>query len=457
MTPHPPIPAFAAQCLPAPSTNATLLLVPGFWSLLQSNPNYRYTWMGQVVSEVGDHFNSIAVLSLTLHLTGSGLAVGGVMIARTLPAILAGPVAGVALDRFDRRKIMLASDIIRAVVALSFILILRYQQRWLLYLLSGLLTFASPFFTSGRSAVLPRITSPDELHTANALTQTTAWLTLSIGTLLGGVSTMRFGYEWAFVANALSFVFSAWAIWRLRTPEGHFRPERKIVTHHSFGEFRKDLKETFAYMRSTPLIFAIGMAYVGWASGGGAAQILFTLFGELVFKRGSAGIGIIWSAAGVGLVIGGVLAHRIGKRLSFRGYKNSISIGYLIHGLAYIFYALMPTIWLSALCIGMSRIAMGSNNVLNRTMLLTHVPDRLRGRIFSSIDMMLNAMMMISMGAASVATDRLPIRTIGVIAGCFSASTSFFWLWADMAGKLREPPREAEQEKEDYEPAVTPG
>ena len=117
----------------------------------------------------------------------------------------------------------------------------------------------------------------------------------------------------------------------------------------------------------------------------------------------------------------------------------------------------MPTIWLSALCIGMSRIAMGSNNVLNRTMLLTHVPDRLRGRIFSSIDMMLNAMMMISMGAASVATDRLPIRTIGVIAGCFSASTSIFWLWADMAGKLREPLREAEQEKEDYEPAVTPG
>ena len=431
--------------------------MPGFWSLLTSNPNYRYTWMGQVVSEVGDHFNSIAVLSLTLHLTGSGLAVGGVMIARTLPAILAGPVAGVALDRFDRRKIMLASDILRAVIALAFILILRFEQRWLLYLLSGLLVFASPFFTSGRSAVLPRITSPEELHTANALTQTTAWLTLSIGTLLGGVSTMKFGYEWAFVANAVSFIFSAWAIWHLRTPEGHFRPERKLVAHPKFREFRKDLNETFSYMRSTPLIFAIGMAYVGWASGGGAAQILFTLFGELVFQRGSAGIGIIWSAAGVGLVIGGVLAHRAGKRLSFRGYKNAISIGYFMHGLAYIFYALMPTIWLAALCIGISRIAMGSNNVLNRTMLLTHVPDRLRGRIFSTTEMMLNAMMMVSMGAASVATGHLPIRTIGVIAGCFSASTSIFWLWADLAGKLPEPPREEEPEQEDYESAVTPG
>jgi MFS family permease len=431
--------------------------VPGFWSLLKSNPNYRYTWIGQVVSEVGDHFNGIAVLSLTLHLTGSGLAVGFVMIARTLPAIVAGPFAGIALDRFDRRKIMIASDLVRSVVALAFILILLYEQRWLLYLLSGLLVFASPFFTSGRSAVLPRITSEDELHTANALTQTTGWLTLSIGTLLGGVSTMKFGYEWAFIANALSFIFSAWAIWHLRTPEGHFRPERKLTAHHNFGEFRKDLKETFAYMRATPLIFAVGMAYVGWASGGGAAQILFTLFGELVFKRGSEGIGIIWSAAGVGLVIGGVFAHRLGKRLSFRGYKNTISIGYFIHGAAYIFYALMPTIWLSSLCIGISRIAMGSNNVLNRTILLTHVPDRLRGRIFSTVDMMLNAMMMISMGAASVATDHLPIRTIGVIAGCFSASTSVFWLWADLAGKLPEPPVEAGPEEEDYESAVTAG
>jgi len=432
--------------------------VPGFWSLLKSNPNYRYTWLGQVVSEVGDHFNSIAVLSLTLHMTGSGLAVGGVMIARTLPAIFAGPLAGVMLDRFDRRKIMIASDLVRSVIALAFILIQRYQQRWLLFLLSGLLVFASPFFTSGRSALLPRITSKEELHTANALTQTTAWLTLSIGTLLGGVSTMKLGYEWAFVANALSFVFSAWAVWHLRSPEGHFRPERKLASHHhNFHEFLKDLKETAAYMRATPLVFAIGLAFVGWASGGGAAQILFTLFGEIVFKRGSAGIGIIWSAAGFGLVIGGVLAHRIGKKLTFKGYKNTISIAYFIHGLAYIFYALMPTIWLSALCIGISRVAMGSNNVLNRTMLLTHVPDRIRGRVFSTTEMMLNAAMMVSMAAASVATDYVPIRTIGVIAGCLSASTSIFWLWADLAGKLPEPPTEIPAEEQDYESTVTPG
>lgn len=429
----------------------------GFWSLLRDNPNYRYTWLGQVVSEIGDHFNTIAVLSLALHVTNSGVAVGGVMLARTLPAIIAGPVSGVILDRFDRRKIMIASDVIRSVIALAFMLILAHQQQWLLYVLSGALMFASPFFTSGRAAILPRITSPEELHTANALTQTTAWMTLSIGTLLGGVSTTKFGYQWAFVANAMSFVFSAFAIWKLKSPTGNFRADREHVTAHSATAFWRDFRESIAYMRQTPVVMAIALSLIGWASGGGAAQILFTLYGEKVFAQGPAGIGIIWSAAGIGLVIGGVLAHRIGRRLGFTGYKNAISIGYLIHGASYVLFAVMPNIWLAGLFIALSRIAMGSNNVLNRTMLLTHVPDRFRGRIFSTNEMIVSAAMMVSLTAASIASTSVPIRTIGVIAGCLSASTAVFWVWADLAGKLPEPATEVEGAEDDYKSPVTPG
>ncbi len=428
-----------------------------FWTVLRDNPNYRYTWMGQVVSEVGDHFNSIAVLSLAVHLTGSGVAVGGVMIARTLFAIVAGPIAGVALDRFDRKRIMIASDIIRAVIAAGFVLVLTHHQLWLLYALSGMLMFASPFFTSGRSAILPRITSADELHTANALTQTTAWLTLSFGTLFGGISTMQFGYEWAFVVNAFSFVFSAWAIWQLRSPVGHFRPDREHVQQdsHSIRNFWADFAESLRYMRATPLVLAISLAWVGWATGGGAAQILFTLYGELVFRRGPAGIGIIWSAAGFGLVAGGFFAHWLGKRLSFSGYRHTISLSFFVHGASYILYAVMPTILLASLFVGISRIAMGCINVLNRTMLLTHVPDRYRGRIFSTAETMMNATMMLSLTAASIATRSVPIRTIGVVAGCLSASVAFVWLWADLAGKLTEPKPQAESD-EAFKSPITP-
>src|SRR5437879_4162431 len=91
-------------------------------ALLRQNPNYRYTWVAQVVSEIGDYFNNIAVFALVMEKSGSGLVVTGVMLARAIPAVLAGPVAGVLLDRWDRwdrRRIMIAGDIVRAVSALG--------------------------------------------------------------------------------------------------------------------------------------------------------------------------------------------------------------------------------------------------------------------------------------------------------------------------------------------------
>src|ERR1700676_1207463 len=197
-----------------------------FLQLLKNNRNYRYTWSGQVVSEIGDHFNNVAVFSLALANTRSGMVVTGVMLARAIPAVMAGPLAGVVLDRLDRKKIMIASDLVRAVVALGFILAIPRKDTWLLYLLSAMLMFASPFFTSGRSAILPTIASKEELHTANSLTQTTQWMTLTIGAFLGGTTVMHFGYRWAFTFNALSFVFSAACVSRPRVESGGFRPAR---------------------------------------------------------------------------------------------------------------------------------------------------------------------------------------------------------------------------------------
>ena len=144
--------------------------MPGFVTLLRQNRNYRSLWTGQVVSEIGDHFNNIAVFSLVLATSRSGLMVSGVMLARAIPAVLMGPVAGVALDRFDRRRVMIASDLVRAVLALGFIWAVHEPRPWLLYVLSALLMSASPFFSAGRAAILPRIASADELHTANSLT-----------------------------------------------------------------------------------------------------------------------------------------------------------------------------------------------------------------------------------------------------------------------------------------------
>lgn len=418
------------------------------WNILRHNRNYRYMWLGQIVSDIGDHFNTIAVLSLALHVTGTGAAVGGVMIARALPAILAAPAAGIVLDRLDRRKVMIASDLARAAIALLFVLAPTYQAQWLLFLLSGMLMFASPFFTSGRSAILPKLTNPEELLAANSLTQTTAWVTLTLGTMLGGLSTGHFGYDTAFILNSLSFLFSAFAIWKLRAPAGFFEPERREVQAHDAERLRfwTDFRQSLGYIRRTPLILAILLAGAGWATGGGAAQILFTLFGQMVYQRGPAGTGLIWGFAGVGLVIGGVIGHQFTKKLAYSQYIHGVWINFLIHGLAYVCFS-MSELREGIVFILISRIAMGTNNVQNRAMLLTHVPDALRGRVFSTAEAINNATMMVSMSLASIATLHYSPRSIGFVAGILSTSTALPWAWAAFSGRLPEPPRRLAEER----------
>lgn len=413
----------------------------GLYQLLQQNRNYRYTWIGQVVSEIGDHFNNIAVFSLALQATGSGMAVTGVMLSRAIPAVAAGPIAGVLLDRMDRKRIMIVSDLVRALVALGFILALGGGRTWMLYPLSAMLMFASPFFTSGRASILPAIASKDELHTANSVTQVTQWTTTAIGAFLAGTSVMHFGYETAFGFNALSFLVSAYCISRLVAPSGTFRVVRTDLSEDRVVRPCHEYKEGLRYMRSSPLILAIGLVGVGWATGGGAAQILFTLFGELVFNRGAAGIGEIWGCAGAGLVIGGIFAHWLGQRISFSSYKWTISVCYVLHGASYVVFSQVPSYRLALLFIGLSRATVAVSSVLNFAQLLRHVSDKYRGRVFATGETLTWSTMMISMMGAGIASQHYSPRTIGAIAGLLSSTTAIFWGWANITGRLPEPPK----------------
>jgi MFS family permease len=413
-----------------------------FVSLLRDNRNYRYTWAGQVVSEIGDHFNNIAVFSLAVAHTKSGLVVSGVMLARAIPAVLIGPVAGVVLDRLNRKQVMIASDLIRAVVAMAFILTVRRTDTWLLYVLSALLMLASPFFTSGRASILPSIATKDELHTANSLTQTTQWTTLTIGTFLGGASVMQFGYQWAFFGNSLSFLISALCISRLFLAGRGFRPQCSSLTEAEVVRPWHEYVEGLRYMRATPLILGLALINVGWATGGGAAQILFTVFGEIVFNRGPAGLGAIWSFAGVGLLCGGALAHTIGRRLSFTNYKRSIAICYVVHGGSYILFSQMRSFTWALVFIALSRAGVGFSSVMNMSQLLRCVPNGLRGRVFATMESTTWSVMMISMMLAGIASEHWDPRTIGAIAGALSSTTAIFWGWAQFTGRLPEPARE---------------
>lgn len=405
--------------------------------LLRRNHNYRLLWGGQVISEVGDHFNNIAVFSMAIRQEHGGLLVGGVLMARAIPMLVAGPLAGVVLDRLDRRKVMIASDLVRALVALGFIASIGQSGNTLLFVLSALLMFASPFFSSGRNSILPVVANQDELQSANALTQSTAWATTGIGAFLGGISVASLGYEWAFVLNALSFLGSAVCLMFFRSGPKEFEPpagnrQNKFQPHREF-------LDGLRYLKSEPLLLSIALIGVGWATGGGAAQILFSVFGEKVFHRGAAGIGIIWGCAGLGLVAGGVAANWLNKRLSFEGYKRTVSIVYLVHGAFYVAFALERNFALALVFIGLSRAAGAMSSVVNYSKVLRYAEDQYRGRVFATMETMTWTTMMVSLFVAGIATETVDPRTIAVVAGVLSGSTGIVWAWANWAGKLKLP------------------
>src|SRR5260370_42204292 len=195
-------------------------------------------------------------------------------------------------------------------------------------------------------------------------------------------------------------------------------------------------------MGSRLLILGIGMIAVGWATGGGHAQILFSIFGEIVFNRGPAGIGTIWGCAGLGLLLGGAVAYKMGPRLSFENYKRIIVVCYICHGGSYILFSQMRSFAWALVFIAISRAAVGVSSTLNMMQLLRHVADGYRGRGFATIESVQGSVMMVSMTLAGIASQYWDPRTIGAIAGALSSTTAIFWGWAHVTGRLPEPARE---------------
>ncbi|MDQ3907400.1 MAG: MFS transporter, partial [Acidobacteriota bacterium] len=188
--------------------------------LLARNPDFRRLWTGQVVSEIGDWLNNIAVLALAIELAGpdrQGRAIALYAVARHLPLFIFGPVAGVVVDRADRRRVMIAADLARAALALGFLLAQKFSTLPLIYAVGATLFSVSAFFNAAKRATLPNLVArADDLLAANSLSASTTAATIAVGSALGGIVATFLGRPTVFVANAATFVVSAGMIRRIR-------------------------------------------------------------------------------------------------------------------------------------------------------------------------------------------------------------------------------------------------
>src|SRR6476660_7475168 len=207
----------------------------GYIDLLRRNRSFRQLWLGQVVSQMGDWFDTIALYTIILKLTGSGRDVGLLLVARFVPSFLFGPISGVVADRFSRRTIMIVSDILRAVVVLGFLFVRRADQLWIIYFLTVLQLALSTFFEPAKTAIIPSIVADRELVAANAISSVTWSAMLTIGAAIGGVVTGWFGTDVAFILDAMTYLLSAALIASVRIPKRPPREKSELTFGRALG------------------------------------------------------------------------------------------------------------------------------------------------------------------------------------------------------------------------------
>src|SRR5437879_5787271 len=207
----------------------------GYGELLRGNRSFRLLWLGQVVSQMGDWFDTIAVYTIALKLTGSSRSVALIMVARFLPSVVMGPLSGVVADRFSRRSIMISADLMRAVVVLGFLFIRRPDQMWLVYVLTVMQLAFSAFFEPAKTAAIPSIVSDRELVSANAIASVTWSAMLTLGAAIGGLVTGWFGTDAAFVLDSFTFIGSALLVASVRFPPRPVREKSKITVAKALG------------------------------------------------------------------------------------------------------------------------------------------------------------------------------------------------------------------------------
>src|SRR2546427_1910239 len=238
-----------------------------YLSLLRTNRNFRLLYLGQAISQLGDWFNAVAVYALLLDLTGSATAVAWMMIVQFLPIALVGPLAGVVVDRVNRRRLMIAADLVRGCLILGLLLVKRADHIWIAYVVMALTVSASAFFEPARTATIPNITSAEELLPANALSSATWSAMLAIGASIGGLVTAALGRDMAFAINAASFFASALFIGRTRYDAAPVAGRPTLRGLASLTGF-SDLVEGIRYVRQRSHVGALMFVKAGWGLAG---------------------------------------------------------------------------------------------------------------------------------------------------------------------------------------------
>lgn len=390
---------------------------------------------------MGDWFNAVAVYALLLDLTGSATAVAWMMITQYLPVAVVGPMAGVVVDRVDRRRVMIVADVLRGVLIMGLLLVRRSDQVWIAYVVMALTVAGSAFFEPARTATIPNVTTAEELLPANALSAATWSAMLAIGASVGGLVTAAFGRDVAFVVNAVSFFCSAICLAQTRydsTPVASPRAggHAAVVPETALRRLAAltgvaDLVDGLRYVRGQSYVAALICVKAGWGLAGGVL-LLLAVFGQRVFPIGqgsAAGIGILYGARGVGAGLGPIALRWILGQQPAR-LRRTIGPAFFMVGVFYMALAGAPTLALAATCVLLAHFGGSILWVFSTVLLQLEVPDHFRGRVFAAELALVTLVTSLSSYITAFALDRRgwSPRTLSFTLGALFLVPGILWL-----------------------------
>ncbi len=393
-----------------------------YFKLIRTNRNYRLVWSSATASFFGDWFNTIALYVIVQELTGSPLALGTVFITKMLPFAIASPLAGLLTDRFNRRRLMIGTDLLRAVVVLGFLAIDRPGELPLLYALISLQVLLSAVFITARVASLPNITTAEELPVANALSAATWSVILAVGAALGGFATEALGTAAVFVLDSVTFLISAGLIFRAVIPQ----ETDAMEPGSTVGGALRDIVAGWRHMLERPRIARIAFAKALWAAGGGGLVFMLAILGErLVPAAPAVGIGVLYSLRGLGTGVGPIAGRHFLP--DERRWPALLGGTVVVCGLVYLAIGLLPWgLWWIALLVGLAHAPSGINWVFSTILLQRRTEDRFRGRVVATQWLLLattdslsilTAALLLEVGGLDLRTGILIFAAVEIVGG----------------------------------------
>jgi len=380
-------------------------------------------WIAQSISNFGDWFGLLALYAIIAKYSGSEFLLGLIIVVKMLSLAFFSPFAGYLTDRFNRRRLMIVCDVLRALCLAGILLVRSPEMLWLAYVLTAFQMMLSAVFEPAKTSSIPNITTEKELVNANVISTATWSLIFTTSMAIGGFITEWYGTDTVLILDALSYLLSAWFIYLAVIPQQKLSKEELYRTRNPFTGIREGLEHLF----SNKHILRPSMAKGASTMFLGGLVYMLIILSEDVLAMGSIGLGLLYAARGFGTGIGPV----IGRNL-FRDEKDWVMVmggAIFLTGAMYMVVGFVNSIWVMVVFVLLAHAASGANWVMSTVLLQKRTVDTFRGRIFSSEWLLFTVSNSISTIIASLIleADVLSVKQLIMVYGGAMVLAGTYW------------------------------